>query len=158
MTELPPNAEKVARAATALDLSIKVQIMAQSARTAQEAATACGCLVDQIVKSLIFRVHPGNKPILLLVSGANRVNEAKIAQTVGGAIERPDAKYVRQTTGFAIGGIPPFGHPLPMETLMDEELLAHGIVWAAAGTPLAVFAVDPKQLQKATGARLVSVR
>jgi prolyl-tRNA editing enzyme YbaK/EbsC (Cys-tRNA(Pro) deacylase) len=157
MPALPPSADKVARAANALGLLIKVQIMAQSARTAQEAAMACGCLVDQIVKSLIFRVNPGNKPLLLLVSGANRVNEAKIARMVGATIERPDAEFVRQTTGFAIGGIPPFGHPLPMETLIDEELLAHSIVWAAAGTPLAVFAVDPKELQKATGARPVSV-
>jgi prolyl-tRNA editing enzyme YbaK/EbsC (Cys-tRNA(Pro) deacylase) len=157
MPALPPSADKVARAANALGLSIKVQIMAQSARTAQEAAMACGCLVDQIVKSLIFRMNPGNKPLLLLVSGANRVNEAKIARMVGGAIERPDAEFVRQTTGFAIGGIPPFGHPQEMETLIDEELLAHSIVWAAAGTPSAVFAVDPKELQKATGARPVSV-
>jgi prolyl-tRNA editing enzyme YbaK/EbsC (Cys-tRNA(Pro) deacylase) len=157
MPELPQSAERVARAAKAINLPIKIQLMAQSTRTAQEAAKACGCLVDQIVKSLVFRLDPGDKPLLLLVSGANRVNEAKISQIVGGAIARPDADYVRETTGFAIGGIPPFGHAVPMLTLMDEQLLEYGVVWAAAGTPLAVFAADPKDLQRATGAQLISV-
>lgn len=85
------------------------------------------------------------------------MDEAKIAALVGGRIERPDANYVRDTTGFAIGGIPPFGHAVPLETLIDESLLRHDRVWAAAGTPLAVFAVEPKKLQQATKARIVAV-
>jgi prolyl-tRNA editing enzyme YbaK/EbsC (Cys-tRNA(Pro) deacylase) len=157
MLNLPPSAEKVALAARSANLEITIQVMAQSARTALEAAQACGCSVDQIVKSLIFRVSPSGRPILLLVSGANRVDEAKIAALVGGRIERPDANYVRDTTGFAIGGIPPFGHAVPLETLIDESLLRHDRVWAAAGTPLAVFAVEPKKLQQATKARIVAV-
>jgi prolyl-tRNA editing enzyme YbaK/EbsC (Cys-tRNA(Pro) deacylase) len=157
MPTLPPSAEKVAQAADAIGLAINIHVMAQSTRTAVQAADACGCSVGQIVKSLIFRVGPSGRPILLLVSGTNRVNEAKIADLVGGKIERPDADYVRNATGFAIGGIPPFGHTMPLETWLDEALLQHDVVWAAAGTPLAVFAVEPKKLQQATNARIVSV-
>jgi prolyl-tRNA editing enzyme YbaK/EbsC (Cys-tRNA(Pro) deacylase) len=157
MPNLPPSAEKVARAAQAIDLPITIRIMAQSARTAKEAAEACGCLVEQIVKSLIFRVSPSGRPILLLVSGANRVDAEKLSELIGGKIERADAGYVRDTTGFAIGGIPPLGHSVALETLIDEALLAHDLVWAAAGTPMAVFAVEPRKLQQATNARVIAV-
>jgi prolyl-tRNA editing enzyme YbaK/EbsC (Cys-tRNA(Pro) deacylase) len=157
MLTLPPSAEKVAEAASALGLDIAVQVMPQATRTAAQAAQACGCSVDQIVKSLVFRVAPDGRPILLLVSGANRVNDASIAALVAGRIERPDADYVRITTGFAIGGIPPFGHTVPLETLLDETLLHHDRVWAAAGTPVAVFAINPRDLLHATKARVVSV-
>jgi prolyl-tRNA editing enzyme YbaK/EbsC (Cys-tRNA(Pro) deacylase) len=157
MRILPPSAEKVAEAANALGLAITVHVMPQATRTAAQAAQACGCSVDQIVKSLVFRIAPHGRPILLLVSGANRVNEASITTLVAGKIERPDADYVRTITGFAIGGIPPFGHSVPLETLLDETLLRHDRVWAAAGTPVAVFAVNPRELQHATKARVVSV-
>jgi prolyl-tRNA editing enzyme YbaK/EbsC (Cys-tRNA(Pro) deacylase) len=157
MATLPPSAERVAEAARVLGLAITIEVMPQATRTAAQAAQACGCSVDQIVKSLVFRVAPDGRPILLLVSGANRVNETRIAALVAGKIERPDADYVRTKTGFAIGGIPPFGHSMPLETLLDETLLQHEWVWAAAGTPVAVFAINPRELQHATKARAVAV-
>ena len=95
--------------------------------------------------------------LLLLVSGANRVNEKAVAQHIGEALRRPDAQYVRDITGFAIGGIPPLGHAAPLSTFMDEALLSHEQVWAAAGTPDAVFPIAPQQLAEAAGARIVPV-
>lgn len=144
--------QRVAAAATALGVAIRVVTHAQSTRTAEEAATACGCAVGQIVKSLVFQGKATKAPILLLVSGANRVDEKVVAAVIGEALKRPDATFVRDTTGFAIGGIPPLGHDVPLKTFIDEALLAFPTVWAAAGTPESVFEVDPKALARATGA------
>ena len=104
-------------------------------RTAPEAAAAVGCDVGQICKSLVFRV--GSEPLLVVASGANRVDEARF-----GAV-KADAAFVREQTGFAIGGVPPFGHARAIDTVVDEDLLSYDVVWAAAGTPRAVFAVAP---------------
>jgi prolyl-tRNA editing enzyme YbaK/EbsC (Cys-tRNA(Pro) deacylase) len=131
--------------------------MPQATRSAQEAAAACGCSVGQIVKSLVFRGAVSGTPYLLLVSGANRVNEAGVAATIGEALRRPDAQDVRAITGFAIGGIPPLGHASPLDTYLDAALLAYELVWAAAGTPDAVFAVAPQRLADAVGAKIISV-
>ncbi len=150
--DLPPAARRVAEAARAAGLPIQIRVMAHSTRTAEEAAAACGCDVAQIVKSLVFRGAASGKPYLLLVSGANRVDEARAALTLGEALTRPDARYVRETTGYAIGGIPPLGHAAPLAVYMDEALLGFEVVWAAAGTPLAVFAAAPRALLAATGA------
>jgi prolyl-tRNA editing enzyme YbaK/EbsC (Cys-tRNA(Pro) deacylase) len=159
MTEhLPDAAQRVAAAADNLGLSIAVMLMPDSTRTAEEAAAACGCRVGQIVKSLVFTGATSGRDVLLLVSGDNRVDEAGVAAHLGEALERPRGAHVRKVTGFAIGGIPPFGHAAPLATYMDEDLLAHDVVWAAAGTPNAVFSVDPKALQGATGARVISVK
>ncbi|MCX5571855.1 YbaK/EbsC family protein [Kaistia nematophila] len=152
MTEIPAPAARVRDAAEALGLDIGLRVMDVSARTAEEAAAACGCVVGAIVKSLVFRGVASGAPILLLVSGANRVNETKVAEAIGEAIERPDAAFVRGATGFAIGGIPPFAHATPLASFFDRDLLDHASVWAAAGTPHAVFAVSPKALQAAIGA------
>lgn len=157
MSELKPAAQRVQEALRAKGLDSEVRHMAKSTRTAEEAAAACGCSVGQIVKSLVFRGAGSGRPYLLLVSGANRVDEKAAAARIGEPLQRPDAQYVRQVTGFAIGGIPPLGHDTPLETLMDEALLAYDIVWAAAGTPDAVFAVAPGRLAAAIEARTIRV-
>jgi len=155
--ELPPAAHRVETAAVELGLRIEVRIMPESTRTAAEAAKAVGSTVGQIVKSLIFRGKDRDKPYLLLVSGSNRVNENLVARSFGEGIERPDADFVREATGFAIGGIPPFGFATPLRTWMDEDLLQYETVWAAAGTPNAVFSVDPEALRAAVGAHAIKV-
>jgi prolyl-tRNA editing enzyme YbaK/EbsC (Cys-tRNA(Pro) deacylase) len=152
---LPPSAQKVQNEARSLGLSITVVEMADSTRTAEDAAAACGCEVAQIVKSLIFRGETSGKPYLMLVSGTNRLNEKKVAKSIGEGLTRPDAAYVRDVTGFAIGGVPPFGHTSPMEVYIDEDLLRFETVWAAAGTPRAVFAVAPGALADAVGAKVI---
>lgn len=146
---------RVAEAASALGLDIRVVELPDSARTAEEAAAACGCAVAEIVKSLVFRGATSGKPVLLLVAGSNRVDEAVVAGPIGEALERMPGKEVREATGFAIGGIPPFGHATPLAVFIDEDLLAHERVWAAAGTPHAVFAVAPRALTEAVGARVI---
>lgn len=155
--ELPPSVAKVREAGRALGLAIEPVEMAQSTRTAEEAAAACGVTVGQIVKSLVFAGRESGKPYLLLVAGTNRVNEARAAQELGEGLKRPDADFVRSVTGFAIGGIPPFGHDSPLATYMDGDLLKYDVVWAAAGTPRAVFAVDPRRLCDALGAAVIDV-
>ncbi len=157
MTSLPTAAQRVQDAADTLGLSVTVRIMSEVTRTAEEAAAACGCTVGQIVKSLIFRGKETGSPILLLVSGVNRVNEKAMATRLGEAIVRPDAAFVREATGFAIGGIPPFGHVSPLVPRLDADLLQYDTVWAAAGTPNAIFAVRPAALRDATGALVVQV-
>ena len=147
MNELPAAAKRVQDAANALGLAVTVTIMPDSTRTAEEAAEACGCTVGQIVKSLIFKGKDTDQAYLFLVSGTNRVNEKAVAKTIGESIVRPDADFVRKATGFAIGGIPPFGHMVKLATFMDADLLQYETVWAAAGTPRAVFPVAPRQLR-----------
>jgi prolyl-tRNA editing enzyme YbaK/EbsC (Cys-tRNA(Pro) deacylase) len=150
--------QRVAAAAAAAGLAIEIKEMAQSTRTAEEAAAACGCDVGQIVKSLVFRGRDSATPYLLLVSGANRVNEKDVARHLGEKLRRPDADDVRNLTGYAIGGIPPLGHKEPLKTFIDEDLLAFDVVWAAAGTPVSVFAVAPQQLVVAVGGEVIGVR
>jgi prolyl-tRNA editing enzyme YbaK/EbsC (Cys-tRNA(Pro) deacylase) len=158
LTDLPPAARRVEAAASGLGLAIEIRLMPASTRTAAEAAAACGCGVGQIVKSLIFKGKTSGDPYLLLVSGANRVDEDKVEAVIGEAIVRPDADFVRETTGFAIGGIPPLGHPRQIRTFLDRDLLQYETVWAAAGTPNVVFAVDPKALSEAAAAETLTVR
>jgi prolyl-tRNA editing enzyme YbaK/EbsC (Cys-tRNA(Pro) deacylase) len=157
MSELPPSAQKVQDTANALGLDIAVREMAESTRTAEEAATACGVTVGQIVKSLVFMGATSGKPYLLLVSGSNRVNEKGVARHLGEKLKRPDANAVRALTGYAIGGIPPFGHATRLTTFMDRDLLRYDVIWAAAGTPKAVFCTQPAQLREATGALAIDV-
>lgn len=157
MQDLPRSAVRVRQAAESLGLDVEVVTMADSTRTAEDAAAACGCTVGQIVKSLVFRAADDARPILFLVSGSNRVNEKLVAPIVGSALNRPDADFVREQTGFAIGGIPPFGHDRAIDTFMDEALLGYDVVWAAAGTPKAVFSIDPAALRNATAARVIAV-
>ena len=125
-------------------------------RTAADAAAAIGCDVAQIVKSLVFRKDSGGA-LLVLTSGRNRVDEAKVGALVAEPIAKADAAFVREVTGFAIGGVPPAGHAAPIDTLVDRDLLALGELWAAAGTPQTVFPIEPDELVRLTGGRVADV-
>jgi len=155
--DLPSAAMRVRDAATALALPIVIRSMAEATRTAEEAAAACGCDVAQIVKSLVFTGATSGSDYLLLVSGANRVDETGVAGAIGEELVRPRASHVRDVTGYAIGGIPPFGHRSSLKTYVDKDLLAFEIVWAAAGTPNTVFSCDPNLLRDAIGATTITV-
>ncbi len=156
--ELPPAAQRVQAALQVLGLAVTVREFPQGTRTAQDAATAVGCAVGQIVKSLIFKAADGGG-VLVLASGINRVDEAKVAVVLGQAIGKADADFVRAATGFAIGGVPPLAHSMPLLTLIDEDLLQHDVIWAAAGTPSTVFRLTPAELtQVAPLARVVAVK
>jgi prolyl-tRNA editing enzyme YbaK/EbsC (Cys-tRNA(Pro) deacylase) len=154
---LSSSAQRVQDAAERLSLPIAIREMPQSTRTAEEAAAACGCAVAQIVKSLVFEGSGSGQPYLILVSGANRLDQDGIAARIGEKLLRPDAARVRAWTGFVIGGIPPFGHDTPLATFIDEDLLGHDVVWAAAGTPKAVFSVSPQALAEAVKATRIAV-
>jgi prolyl-tRNA editing enzyme YbaK/EbsC (Cys-tRNA(Pro) deacylase) len=154
MDDLPRSSRRVRDALLALELPAEIVRLADSTRTAPEAAAAVGCELGAIVKSLVFRGLSSGDPLLVLVSGDNRADETLVAATVGEDVERPDAAYVRSVTGYSIGGIPPVGHPTPVPTLLDEDLLRFDTVWAAAGNPHAVFPIDPRVLAEATGARI----
>lgn len=155
MDALPAAARRVAEAAAALGLTVAVRDMPASTRTAEEAASACGCDVAQIVKSLVFVGLRSGRPLLLLVSGRNRVDEAAVAARIGETFARADPRKVRDWTGYAIGGIPPLGHAEPLPTWIDEDLLGHAEVFAAAGTPSCLFSVEPRALAQAVGAHVI---
>lgn len=146
------SVRRVEQAAAELGLDIEVRRMGASTRTAEDAARACGCTIGQIVKSLVFRGRESGEMVLLLVSGANRVDADLAAATAGEALDRADANEVRKRTGFAIGGVAPIGHREAPRILIDQDLLAHPVVWAAAGAPDAVFALAPADLARATAA------
>ena len=120
--------------------------------TSAEAAAAIGCEVAQIAKSLVFRAATGH-PVLVVASGANRVDERKVGEILGGTIDRADAEFVRRMTGFAIGGVPPIGHAVAPQILLDQDLVRFPMIWAAAGTPNAVFSLTPADLERLTGGR-----
>jgi prolyl-tRNA editing enzyme YbaK/EbsC (Cys-tRNA(Pro) deacylase) len=155
---LSASAQRVQDALTALGLPCRVVELPASTRTAQEAADAVGCTVGQIVKSLVFRGARTDTPILVLASGANRVNEARLGELAGEPIAKADAAFVRTHTGFAIGGVAPLGHPAPLQTYIDAVLLQYAEFWAAGGTPNAVFALTPADLEAVTGGEVVTVR
>jgi Cys-tRNA(Pro) deacylase len=147
-----PSAQKVVDAAQELGLSIEVIEFEQTTRTAAEAAAAIGCEVAQIVKSLCFSVN--DRPVMALVSGANQLDERKLAGLRGVGrkkVKRADAEMVKAATGFSIGGVPPFGHPAPLPMYIDEDLTRFEIVWAAAGTHFAVFPLKAADLLRASG-------
>ncbi len=128
-----------------------------STRSAAEAAAAIGCTVGQIAKSLVFRSSISDRPVLVITSGTNRVSESAIATHLGETIERADADFVRHRTGFAIGGVPPIGHSEPVLILIDEDLRSFDEIWAAAGTPNAVFSLHFDDLMQLTGGSVIRV-
>ncbi len=148
----------VRRVQDALGAGHRVVELADSARTAEDAAKALGCRVDQIVKSLVFRGRQTERAILVAASGKNRVDERKVAALVAEPVEKADAAFVRARTGFAIGGVAPVGHAGPLTTLIDEDLLAWEEIWAAAGHPRTVFKLTPAALVAMTGGRVATVR
>ena len=157
MPTLSPTAQKFQNLLNELGYAYSVIEHAESTRTAQEAADRAGCELGQIVKSLIFKGKDSGKPILILVSGPNRVNEKQIGEYAGEAIGKADADFVRTTTGFAIGGVPPVGHAEAMDTYLDEDFLKYATIWAAAGTPNAIFELKTEDLQKMTNGKVVKV-
>lgn len=149
------NAARVLAAAEAAGVAVEVIEYPEGTRTAAEAAVAVGCEVARIVKSLVFTVD--GTPVLALVGGDARLDEARLAAAAGGTVGRADADVVRAATGFPIGGVPPFGHATSLRTFVDEALLAHDTVWAAAGTPRHVFEVAPDELVRLSGAEPVAL-
>lgn len=154
---LSPAAKRVQAALRELGIESRVLELPASTCTAQDAARAIGCRVEQIAKSLVFRQSDSGAPLLVIASGANRVSEALVAAEIGSPIEKADAEFVRAETGFAIGGVPPVGHKRPIPTLLDADLFALETIWAAAGTPHAVFRLTPAQLLQAAGGRVVTI-
>jgi prolyl-tRNA editing enzyme YbaK/EbsC (Cys-tRNA(Pro) deacylase) len=128
----------------------------KTTRSAADAAAAIGCTVAQIAKSIVFRA-PNGTPVVVIASGPNRIDEAKVAAALGEPIGKADADFVRARTGFAIGGVPPLGHAQPLRTLIDRDLLALPTIWAAAGTPNAVFQLTPQELVGMTGGKVADV-
>ncbi len=148
--------ERVAQAALDAGLEIEVRRFPEGTRTAVDAARAVGCEVAQIVKSLVFLAD--GKAVLALVSGADRVDTGRLGAALGaGHVERADGNAAREATGYAIGGVPPFGHVRPVTVVMDRHLLDHDVVWAAAGRPDAVFSIAPEDLHRVSGAELADV-
>ena len=158
MPNLSSSAQKIQDQIKSLGYEYTVIEHAESTRTAQEAADRAGCELGQIVKSLIFKGKDSDKPILVLTSGANRVDEKRISQYAGEPIGRADADFVRAITGFAIGGVPPIGHIQKMETYVDEDFQLYPTIWAAAGTPNAIFELKTEDLQKMTNGKVVQVK
>lgn len=154
---LSPSAQLVQKAIHELGLSCDVIELPGSTRTALEAAEAVGCRLGQIVKSLVFASVSSQKPVLVLVSGANRVNEQRLSAVFGEAVSKADGDFVRTQTGFAIGGIPPIGHIKPIQTFIDADLMAFDEVWAAAGTPHAIFRLTPSELIAMTHGEVVNI-
>ena len=153
------SARRVADFAAAQGLPIDVREFPEGTRTADDAAAAVGVKVGQIVKSLVFAVDGAT--VLALVSGPNRLDESALARATGSPdarVARVDANTVKAATGFSIGGVPPFGHPEPLPTYIDRDLLAYDEVWAAAGTPRHVFAVSPDALVRIAGATVADLR
>ena len=152
-----PTVRRVQEALGALGLGHEVVDLGQSARTAADAAGAVGCRVDQIAKSLVFRLRESGRALLVVTSGAHRVNESQVAALVGETLDRADPDFVRAETGFAIGGVAPIGHLKPVVTLIDEHLLTFEDIWAAAGHPNMVFRLRPADLVTMTGGRVAAV-
>lgn len=142
---------RVVADAAARGLEIEVLELAAGTRTAADAAAACGCAIDQIVKSVVFRVAGGERHVLFLTAGGNRVDGAKAAALAGAPLEKADAASIRAHTGFAIGGVSPLGHLRPIDCWLDPKLLGYPVIWAAAGSPVHVFAIDPAVLRGALG-------
>lgn len=153
-TELPAT-ERVRHALLERGVETQITEFPQGTRTAEEAAQAVGVQVGQIVKSLVFAAD--DNPILVLVSGSNMADTHKLGALLGSKIGRADADRVREATGFAIGGVPPLGHATPLPTFIDEDLLQYDIVYAAAGTPFTVFAIEPDVLVRITEGRVGDV-
>jgi len=156
-SDLTSSAQKVQDALRDLGFDLTVIEHTESTRTAQEAADRIGVTLGQIVKSLVFKGKTSGKPILVLTSGANRVDEKRIEAYAGEKIERADANFVREVTGYAIGGVPPIAHVKQMEKYLDEDLLQYDLIWAAAGTPNAVFELTPDDLKKMTKGKVAKI-
>jgi prolyl-tRNA editing enzyme YbaK/EbsC (Cys-tRNA(Pro) deacylase) len=153
-----PSAQKVQDTLLSLGFDCQVVEMPQTTRSAAEAAEVIGCRVEQIAKSLIFKTRQTGKPVLVIASGINRVKEKRIEALLNERLEKADADFVREQTGFAIGGVPPVGHDNAMTVFIDEDLLQYETIWAAAGTPFAVFLLTPDDLVKMTNGQVIAIK
>ena len=156
--QLSSSAQRVQEALKVLGLELQVVELQQTTRTSADAARAVGCEVGQIAKSLIFKGQRTQRPILVIASGSNRVNEKRVGELISEPLGKADADFVRQKTGFVIGGVPPVGHAEKLEVFIDEDLLQYGEIWAAAGTPNAVFRLTPSNLVRMTGGRIIGIK
>ena len=157
VSELRNSAKRVQKFLGARGFSFDVRELPGSTRTAQEAADSIGCTVSQIAKSLVFREKETDRPILVIASGSNRVDVHKIEKATGLKLGKANGKYVKETVGYAIGGVPPVGHHTPLETILDPDLKQYEEIWAAAGTPFAVFQLNPADLDSLTKGRWVDL-
>lgn len=156
--ELRDSAQRVQDQLSAAGYTNAVVELPDSTRTALEAAEAIGCAMAQIAKSIIFRLHTADSPLLVVASGINRVNEQTLSKRVGDTLGKADAEFVRQRTGFVIGGVPPLGHAEVIATIIDEDLLQFETIWAAAGHPKAVFQLTPHQLVEMTHGHVMAIK
>ena len=150
--------QKVQDLLKALGFLNQVVELKVTTRTSAEAAQAVGCTVEQIAKSIIFQGKQTHRPILVIASGPNRVNEKRIEEIISEPLGKADADYVRKHTGFVIGGVPPIGHLEKCEVFIDEDVLKYDEIWAAAGSPNAVFKLTPAELLRMTGGRVLSIK
>jgi Cys-tRNA(Pro) deacylase len=157
MNQKKSSVQRVVDTLRELNIVTQVKELPESTRTALEAANAVGCQLGQIVKSLVFQTGKGLKPILILTSGKNQVNENKVAQLLEQEIKFAPARFVREQTGFAIGGVSPFGLKKDIPIFIDEDLLKYKIIWAAAGSHNAVFSISPQDLVHSTGGNVIPV-
>lgn len=156
--ELSASAQKIQDILAKSGYPLKVLELPGSTRTAVEAAQAIGCQVGQIVKSIIFKSRRSQQPVLVIASGSNRVNEKRIEAQIGEPLGKADAEFVRSKTGFAIGGVPPLGHLESLQTFIDQDLFQYDEIWAAAGTPHAVFRLTPQILHDLTGGQVLEIK
>jgi prolyl-tRNA editing enzyme YbaK/EbsC (Cys-tRNA(Pro) deacylase) len=154
---LKPSAQRVQDVLDQRGYPYRIVEFPDSTRTAAEAAAAVGCTVGQIAKSLIFRGHATQRPILIIASGSNRVHEKHTGALIGERLDKADAEFVRAATGFAIGGVPPVGHDTPLVPYIDQDLLQYDEIWAAAGHPHAVFRLTPADLVAMTDGIVINV-
>ncbi|GMA49936.1 cys-tRNA(pro)/cys-tRNA(cys) deacylase [Alicyclobacillus contaminans] len=155
--KLKESAQRVQNILLSMGYTNPVMELPDSTRTAKEAAAAIGCEVAQIAKSIVFRLQRSGRPLLVVASGVNRVNEARIADHVGDALGKADADFVREHTGYVIGGVPPIGHIQPIDTIVDEDLCQFETIWAAAGHPKAVFQLTPSELIAMTAGQVMRI-
>lgn len=158
MSQLSKVASRFQEKLRELGFQNEVKELPDSTRTAKEAAATIGCDVAQIAKSIIFRLESSGEPLLVVASGVNRIDEGLIGEVIGDQLGNADADFVREQTGYVIGGVPPLGHQKPIQTLIDEDLFQFDVIWAAAGHPKAVFSLTAEELREMTSGEVVAVR
>jgi len=156
-SKLKQSAKRVQDFLDSKGVLFKIKELSESTRTAQEAADSIGCTVSQIAKSLVFKEGNTDRPILIIASGSNRVDLTKIEKATGLKLNNADGKYVKERVGYAIGGVPPAGHNELLETILDPDLKQYNVIWAAAGTPFAVFQLKPDDLEFLTNGRWIDI-
>lgn len=156
-TPLPESAARVQEHLKAQGCEARVVLLPAGTHTAADAARAIGCDVSQIAKSVVFRAAESGRSVLVVASGSHRVDESAVGSLLGEPVRKASAEFVREHTGYAIGGVPPVAHERPPVTFIDARLLDFPAIWAAAGTPTAVVSITPAELVRLTGGRVANV-